>query len=140
MEAMMRKVSVFFLAAAAVILFWGASGARDTVQPAVILPGKTQAAIVPQALAASTTAQVRISPAGYTDYDAFSSVNDPLFRESSKELLKQVIKDDAAVKPAPKPELRDAPISKGAKSGKRLKLNNIKKPVHADPVKVKNSL
>ena len=94
---------------------------------------------VTQALKEPATAQARVSPAGYTDFDAFSSVNDPLYREGSRELLKQAIREDKPAGAA-KPELRDAPISKDAKPAKRLKRARTRQPVHADPVKEKSTL
>lgn len=136
----MSKLSGFFLAAAAVILISGAAEARDSVLPAVNLPVITPVTPAPRTLKEPATAQARISPAGYTDYDAFSAVNDPLYREGSRELLKQAVKDGAPVKAAPKQELRDAPISKGANPARILKRVKIKKPVHADPVKEKSTL
>ena len=53
--------------------------------------------IIKSELKSSTTtqAQVKVLDAGYTDFDALSAVNDPLFREGSKELLKQISKEDA---------------------------------------------
>lgn len=135
----MSKLSGFFLAAAAVLCFSGAADARDNTLLALNLPAKPAVTQVTQALKEPATAQARVSPAGYTDFDAFSAVNDPLYREGSRELLKRVIREDRPAG-AVKQELRDAPISKDAKPGKSLKRGKMKKPVHADPVKIKSTL
>jgi len=135
----MYKLSGFFLAAAAVLCFSGAARAGESALLALNLPAKPAVNQVTQALKEPATAQARLAPAGYTDFDAFSSVNDPLYREGAREMLKQVIKEDKAPAPA-RQELRDAPISKDAKPGKPLKRAKLKKPVHADPIKGKSTL
>lgn len=97
----------------------------------------------------------------YTDFDYFSNVNDPLYREGSKALLKKAIDEDnlpktAVKKTRGKPELmRDAPAdtpaargrTHGTKSGDEykapifpMKKNRLIKMVPADPVKSKSIL
>lgn len=143
----MFKIHSFLLAASAVILFSGAASAGGKVTLASNTPVKQPVNRISAELKESATAQIRIDVAGYTDYDAFSSVNDPLFREGSRELLKQGIKTDAENKAAAKDTLRDAPISKGLQGGAagkvkvRTYIKKIKavKPLHTDPVKVKDT-
>ena len=143
----MLKVYSFFLAASAVILFSGAARAGEKITLASNTPVKQSVIPVSAELKGSATAQIRIDVAGYTDYDAFSSVNDPLFREGARELLKQEMKNDAESKVTPKDTLRDAPISKELQSGAAgkvkvrtyIKKGKAVKPLHTDPVKVKNT-
>ena len=143
----MLKVYSFFLAASAVILFSGAARAGEKITLASNTPVKQSVIPVSAELKGSATAQIRIDVAGYTDYDAFSSVNDPLFREGSRELLKHEIKTDAESKAAPRDNLRDAPISKELQRGAAgkvkvrtyIKKARAVKPLHADPVKVKDT-
>ena len=130
----MYKVRDFFLAVSAVLFFAGAAAAADNVLLALNPPVKQDALKLSTGLTEPATPQARIS-AGYGDYDAFS-VTDPLYREGSKEMLKQVLKESEAPK-AVKPVLRDAPISKPAKA---LKKPRVKKPVHTDPVKGKSTI
>lgn len=143
----MLKVYSLSLSASAVLLFSGAARAGENITLASNTPVKQSVTPVSAELKGSATAQIRIDVAGYTDYDAFSSVNDPLFREGSRELLKQEIKTDAENKTAAKDTLRDAPISKELQSGAAGKLKvrtyikktKTVKPLHADPVKVKDT-
>lgn len=140
----MLKLSGFLLAASAVALLSGAARAGEENLPALSARPKPAAAAVPAELKRDTTAQVKAPTAGYTDFDAFSSVNDPLYRSGSRELLKQEIKQDASRKPAAGRTLRDAPISRSVpgtvKPGKALNRRKAVKPVRADPVKVKNTI
>lgn len=133
----MFRTLAFSMAASAVVFFAGPSSAKDGVLLALNTPAPAPAVKVVSELKEPATAQARITPAGYTDFDAFSSVGDPLYREGSKELLKQVIGEERAAKPAARQELRDAPVSKPVKAIKRVK---VRKPVHSDPVKEKNAL
>ena len=98
---------------------------------------------------------------GHTDFDEFSSVSDPLYREGSKALLQKAMDNDkspkAPVKKAPvkKSLWRDAPADIPAKAAKPasvkggdgikspvfpLKKNRPMKLIPADPVKNKSIL
>jgi len=98
---------------------------------------------------------------GHTEFDEFNNINDPLYREGSKELLEQAIVDDsapkAAVKDAPAKQkiMRDAPADIPAKAARTVpakNVNEIKSPVFppkknrliklvpADPVENKSTL
>lgn len=150
----MSKLRGFLLAASAVLLFSGAARAEGgtllalnkPAQAAVTSKAVEQAAL-PAALKESATAQIKTGIDGYTDFDAFTSANDPLYREGAKELLKQAVKDDAEKKNAPAGALRDAPISKEVKPGavRQIKVRGLPKksrsvkPLHTDPVKVNNT-
>ncbi|HBA61623.1 MAG TPA: hypothetical protein DCZ92_12580 [Elusimicrobia bacterium] len=111
-----------------------------------VVPGTLSAAgpkpvkeIIRAELAASATAQVKTPERGYTDFDALNAVNDPLFRPGSRELLKQISKEEA--QPAPraelkKPVLRDAPNS----NPRSIRKPKVKKSAPADPLKPVNIL
>lgn len=131
----MYKMRGFLFAASAVLFFAGAAAAKDNVLLALNVPVKPDIRLSSE-LKQAATSQLR---ADYIDYDAVS-VNDPLYREGSREMLKQVIKDDEAAKDAQKPAMRDAPISKDAKPAKAVKKPRVKKPLHTDPVKGKSTL
>jgi hypothetical protein len=148
------KLRGFLLAASAVLLFSGAARAQGGTLLALNKPARAavnsdtrQQAVLPAALKEPATAQIGTEVAGYTDFDAFTSANDPLYREGAKELLKQAVKTDAGRKNAPAGVLRDAPISKEAKPGavRRIKARGLMKktrsgkPLHTDPVKVNNT-
>ncbi|MDO8805193.1 MAG: hypothetical protein Q7R35_12245 [Elusimicrobiota bacterium] len=143
----MFKTYCFFLAASAVILFSGAARAEGKKPPAPGKPAKQAINAISAELKVSTTAQFKADIPGYTDFDAFSSVNDPLYREGSKELLKQVMENDAGKKGAARDTLRDAPISKelqhgavrAVKARPFMKKARAGKPLHTDPVKAKNT-
>lgn len=141
----------FLLAASAVLLFSGVARAEGGPLLALNKPAKAvntgaQPAL-PAELKASATAQIKTVLDGYTDFDAYTSANDPLYREGAKELLRQAVKNDAEKENAPAGALRDAPISKEAGPGAvrqikgrgLLKKNRSGKPLHADPVKVNNT-
>ncbi|OGR81327.1 MAG: hypothetical protein A2X32_10910 [Elusimicrobia bacterium GWC2_64_44] len=136
----MLKVRAFLYAASAVIFFAAGASALDPVLLALNTPVKAGLKLsaarkaAPQARPAAAQ-----DKAGYTDFDAVS-VTDPLYREGAREMLKQVIKDESSSKETKKPVMRDAPISRGAGQHKVLKKPAVKKPLHTDPVKVKNSL
>lgn len=135
------KLCGFLLAASAVILFSGAARAEGGALLALNTPA-VSATAAPAELKEPATAQIKIDVPGYTDFDVYSSVNDPLYREGSRSLLKEVVKNDA-----PADTLRDAPISKEArpaairqvKPGAPLKKIKVRKPLHTDPVKAKNT-
>jgi len=142
----MKISGIVFAAASVLIVFCGAARAGAPVEPV------RKTAVVPAAiqtqLAAQTTAQA-LAP-GLEDFDALSTVNDPLYREGSKEFLKQVSGSEGN-KPAggevSKPVLRDAPNSAPAVKPAALPEPHpaIKKPAGkkhgpADPVVIKNTL
>lgn len=139
----MHKFRGLFFAASAVLFFAGFAAALDPQLLALNTPVKAGLKIDASKRAAKSSAQVKQEN---IDYDAISAT-DPLYRDGSKEMLKEAVKREGAVKPAEKPaaakpELRDAPISKDpsvkpaeARPAKVLKDPRSKKPVHSDPVK-----
>ncbi len=151
----MAKICGFLLAASAVILFSAGARAENNTLLALNDPARVSgkpAAVsaldsAPRGLEKPATAQLTIGSPEYTDFDAVTSVNDPLYREGAKELLKQAVKDDAKKEAAKGKTMRDAPISKGVRPGAarpvkaRSLINKAKtgKPLHADPVKAKNT-
>lgn len=150
----MSKLRCSLLAASAVLLFSGAARAGGGTLLALNKPAQAavnvntrEQAVLPAALTGPATAQIRTGVDGYTDFDAFTSANDPLYREGAKELLRQAVKTGAEKKSAPAGALRDAPISKETKPGavRRIKtrglpkINRSVKPLHTDPVKVNNT-
>lgn len=150
----MAKICGFLLAASAVILFSAGARAENNTLLALNDPARVSAKpaavsareAAPRDLADSATVQLTIGSPEYTDFDAVTSVNDQLYREGSKELLKQSVKDGAK-KAASGKVMRDAPISKEGRSGAvrpvktRPLINKTKpaRPLHADPVKVNNT-
>lgn len=130
----MSKINGLCLTASFALLFTGAASAGDNVLLALNVPAPAPVTKVAAALKADATAQAQAPAISATDFDALSSVNDPLYREGSKELLQQVIKQDSE-KAAPKTQLRDAPVSREMKPLKKLKKIKTRKPVHADPLK-----
>ena len=129
----MKPITTAFFTAAAVLLFFPYAVSASGTAPSEII--KTE-------LKASTTAQaqVKTADAGYTDFDALSEVNDPLFREGSKELLQQISKEDAPAVHASvvkKPVLRDALNSKKAPARKKVR---VKKTVQAGKGKAADPL
>lgn len=137
----MYKMRGFFLAASAVLFFAGGAAAMDPVLLALNTPAKAAIKIPAEKRAAARQSKPAAEQAkpGYTDFDAVS-VNDPLYREGAREMLKEAVKQDGAAKPAVKPVLRDAPISKDPKPVKPAVKPRVKKPVQTDPVKAKNAL
>lgn len=147
----MTKISGTVLAAAAVLFFCGGAGAADSVLLARNIPVKSEIKIQASGLAAPATSQINAEARENSDFDALS-VTDPLYREGSKEFLKQVSRHDVIksdVKKPARPELRDAPISKKnpvvvpvdpVKDIPSVKKARGKKPVHSDPVRIKNTL
>lgn len=100
-------------------------------------------------------------PGEHTEFDDFNNVNDPLYREGSRVLLKQAVDEDLASEAASEkicrePELmRDAPADvprtksgpEAVKAGDENKAgifpaknNRLIKLVPADPVKTKSTL
>jgi hypothetical protein len=151
-KAVKKTSSGLFLTVSVVILFSGAAPAGDNVVLALNRRVKPAADISVSGLTASSTGQAKIPCLDVYDFDAFSAVNDPLYREGSKEFLKQVSKIDEA-KPARKkkaaPVLRDAPNSCGVPAEVRpgpvtprpaIKRPKVKKTGPADPLKAKNTL
>lgn len=140
------------LAVSAVLLFSTAARAAQGTLLALNKPSPAAAAPAQPALAAElkapATAQAAADVPGYTDFDAFTSANDPLYREAAKESLRQAVIKDAGKKETPAAALRDAPVSKDVRPGAvrpakvrgRLKRPGTGKPLHADPVKVKNTI
>jgi hypothetical protein len=141
----MKISATLFAAASAVIVFYGAALAGAPAEPA----RKTAAApaAIQTQLSAQTTAQALTPGLESCDFDALSTVNDPLYRESSKEFLKQV-SGSAEKKPAAaKPALRDAPNSPTIVKPAAAPVPHpaIKKPAGkkhgpGDPVVIKNTL
>lgn len=144
----MKLSGILSAAASAVIFFAVAASAGETP---VTQPGaKAKPAAVTRPLQAGATAQLTAPVQEQGDFDAFIAVNDPLYREGSKEFLKQVAAQDAkpaaaAPKAAPATQLRDAPVSPSAVKGSLPSPHPaIKRPVKktgpADPIKVKNTI
>ncbi|OGS17456.1 MAG: hypothetical protein A2234_01560 [Elusimicrobia bacterium RIFOXYA2_FULL_58_8] len=128
----MNITRIFVFTAVAVAVLSAGAVAGETALPARRAPAKED---IKTELARPATSQIKTPDAGYTDFDALSAINDPLYREGARALLKQVSKDDAAA--AAKPVLRDAPNSRPASLIKRPR---VKKALPVDPVKVKNTL
>ena len=149
-ENTMNKLSGS-IAAAAVLFFCAGAYAADNVLLALNTRATPEIKIQTSGLTAPATAQAKLGAIETGDFDALS-VNDPLYREGSREFLEQVSRQDAVkpvVKPAAKPALRDAPISKkvpalvpGArvKESPAVKKIRVKKPVRSDPLNIKNTL
>lgn len=143
----MLKLHVFFLAAFAGGLCSGAARAEGGVLLALNTPAKPSIARILRELKDPAAARPETVVPGYTDFDALSSVNDPLYRAGSKQLLEQAVKKDVKKKNAPQRTLRDAPISKKAQPGAGgpakaralKKKTRAAKPIHTDPIKVKNT-
>ena len=153
----MKITSAFFMAVSAVIVFCGAARAADNVLLAVNKPVKTELSLKTSELASRTTAQINAEVPASDDFDALSSVNDPLYREGSKEFLQQVSKQDEvkgvkAPEPAKKEQagktvLRDAPnspapavVPQPVKAQPVIRRSKLMKVIPADPVKSKNTL
>ena len=159
----MKMTSAFLAAVSAIIVFGGAAGAADNILLAVNKPARTELSIKTSELAPRTTAELISEAPVSDDFDAFSAVNDPLYREGSKEFLQQVSsqdedktkkiekteKDGMPVKAAPagKTVLRDAPNSKvpaaaaePVKVKPLIRKSKLMKVIPADPVKANNTL
>jgi hypothetical protein len=139
-EVFMLKLRALFSAAAAVLVFAAGAFAVEPVLLALNTPAKAELKIPAESkpVQQARPAAAQAKP-GYTDFDAVS-VTDPLYREGSKAMLKQVIKDEEGSKESAKPVMRDAPISRTSAPAKPLKRPSMKKPLRTDPVKVQNSL
>lgn len=143
----MLKSKGVFLAASVIFLFSAGLSAADNVLLALRAAPAQGEAIKTAELLAPATAQATAPEMGTSDFDALSAVNDPLYREGSKELLKEAAKQDglkALERAEVKPALRDAPadIALPAVPAKKpvFKKLKVKKPVHADPLSVKDTL
>ncbi len=152
----MKVTSVFFAAVSAFIFLGGAARAADNTLLAVNKPARTELSLKTSELAVKTTAQINAEAPVSDDFDVLSTVNDPLYREGSKEFLEQVSRLDAVqngtaekpVKKAPlKEALRDAPNSRvpaaavaPVKLSPVIKKSRLMKIIPADPVKTKHTL
>lgn len=131
--------------AAALLMACGFAAAEDGVLLALNTPAKPAIETLASGLASQTTAQLD-GAMETTDFDAFSAVNDPLYREGSKEFLEQAIKADGAA--SDKAALRDAPADvKGKAAVPAVKAASpaarkakAARPVKADPVQTKKAL
>jgi len=146
--------------------FSGWKAAGKPVPPAIKPPAPAAAVNPAEKIQepAASCAETQNSPdaaVGHIEFDEFSSINDPLYREGSKALLQKAIDEDSApaapVKNTPvKKELwRDAPADIPAKAatpvlikdGKGtkspvfpVKKNRLIKLIPADPVETKSTL
>ena len=112
----MTRICGCLMAAFAFIAFSGTARAGKGALPGLSAPARTAIGSISAELKEPATAQVKAGIDGYTDFDAFSSVNDPLYREGSKELLEQAVKvtpgkkkrrrGPSATRPSQKPRLR----------------------------------
>jgi len=144
----MLKSKGIFLAASAIFLFSAGLSAADNVLLALRAAPAQGEVIKTAELLAPATAQAPVTELQAGDFDALSAVNDPLYREGSKEFLKEAVKQDERRAQAPaavKPALRDAPadilLPAAAPAQKPVfKKLKLKKPVHADPLNVKDTL
>lgn len=142
----MYKCKGFFLAASAVLLFAAGASAADNALLALNPAPAGDAAIKVSALLPPATAQAVLPETGETDFDALSAAGDPLFREGSRELLKEAVRQDglkAKEAKDAKPVFRDAPADAPAKALPArpvISKPKAKKPVHADPLQVKDTL
>lgn len=145
----MSKIYGFFLAASAVLFVSAGVYAGDKALLALNTVPVQDPQIKTAALLPAATAQAAVTDLESSDFDALSSAGDPLYREGSREFLEQVSAQDAAkgdAKKAEKPALRDAPADNGkapaAVPARKPALGKLKlkKPVHADPLKVKDTL
>ncbi|MEI7481418.1 MAG: hypothetical protein WCK75_03615 [Elusimicrobiota bacterium] len=97
----------------------------------------------------------KVDGRGYTEFDDFNNVNDPLYREGSKVLLKKAIKDDLSPKTGKAELMRDAPADIPSDTVRPVpikaedehkapiftpKKNRLIKLIPADPVKSKSTL
>lgn len=147
----MKLSGILSAAASAVIFFAVAASAGEA--PAAQPAQPAAKAALQRPLQAQATAQISVPQQEQGDFDALSAVNDPLYREGSREFLKQVAAQDAkrpqppaaATKAAPAPQLRDAPVSPSAVKGTLPQPHPaIKRPVKklgpADPIKGNNTI
>ena len=131
-EVLMKHITIWSLAVVAAVLFCQPATAGGKILSAPVTK------IIKKGLKSPATSQFTNVP-GYTDFDAFNAINDPLFRTGSKALLKKAIKEKPSV-PAGhtlKNRFRDAPNSKVVPTIKRPR---GKEPLRADPVKMKKTL
>ena len=149
MEDSMSRFYGSLIAVSALFFFLTGANAGEKELLALNIAPAQEPVIKAAALLAPATAQAA-PELKENDYDAFSAVDDPLYREGSKEFLEQAVRQDAVkegAKPRQAPVLRDAPadtapakVLKTQDIRPALKKLKAKKPVHADPVKVKDTL
>jgi len=97
----------------------------------------------------------KVDGRGYTEFDDFNNVNDPLYREGAKVLLKKAIDEDLSPKTGRPELLRDAPADIPSATVRPVpikaedenkapiftpKKNRLIKLIPADPVKSKSTL
>lgn len=142
----MHDYKGFFLAASAVVLFSAGAFAADKALLALNPVPAADPGIKVSALLQPATAQVPVEEPGVTAFDALSAAGDPLFREGSKALLKEAARQDglkAKGTAEAAPVFRDAPAdtAPAAVPAKPvISRPKAKKPVHADPLQVKDTL
>jgi len=130
----MKTIRAFMFTAAAVAAFSPVATAAETVLWTPDIPVKEA---IKSGLLSPATGQLKTMDSGYTDFDALSTVNDPLYRAGSKELLKQLMKSGAVASPRGTPVFRDALNSRPVSA---IKKPRVKKSLPSDPVKIKNTL
>ncbi len=101
------------------------------------------------------TAKSKVDGRGYTEFDDFNNVSDPLYREGAKVFLKKAIDEDLTTKTGTPELMRDAPAdipsatvlpvrTKEEDENKAQilppKKNRLIKLIPADPVKSKSTL
>ena len=111
---------------------------------------------------AANAQSVKAANIGYTDFDGFNNIADPLYREGSKSLLRKAMEEEKAKVPgktAPArvshPVMRDAPAGISAKDAQTppvrntgeekvtappFKKNRLIKMIPADPLKSQSTL
>ena len=152
----MRRFAEALIALCAVPFIFSLSFALPAVIPASGGQTKIQTAASPSGLTAAATnylesGQGDAAGIGYSDFDEFNNVNDPLFREGSKEFLRTGFLNDEAGKAAKASSLRDAPSDTGGKTvvKKRsspqktkpvIKKRKTIKSLRVDPLKNKNTI
>lgn len=145
------KTLLLAAAAAAFLFSAGNAVASDEVLLALNKPARPAIEVIASGLKEDATAQAKANGAmEYTDFDAFSTVGDPLYREGSREFLEQAVKADPVLSApaADKKAMRDAPAEKKpaavkavpVKQSPAVKKAKAVKPLKADPVKAKDSL
>jgi len=97
----------------------------------------------------------KVDGRGYTEFDDFNNVNDPLYREGAKVLLKKAIEEDRSPKTGRPEIMRDAPADIPSATVRPVRIkaedenkapifppkkNRLIKLIPADPVKSKSTL
>jgi hypothetical protein len=148
----MKKAFWSLLAASAVVFFACPARAAGNTLLALNTKAAPAVQVLTSELQAQATAQLKADVDAQNDFDALSEVNDPLYREGSKEFLQQVSKEDAVKNEgaaAPAPALRDAPNSVPAAVKPApvkavppavISKPKAKQPPPLDPVKGSNTL